>query len=166
MNKRILTYGVVASILLFLIIGTFFFVQGQKKNQIALTSDVEKLSIITQQHDAASQQHDAAKRDLGVAVYQLKNEADVPIVAITFESDDRRSHFHRIATIDGNNERKVVAPAQTTFEFGMRLDPGVSYNHIVAVVYADGTVSGREDAAKNLKQIWEEAYKEARGRLQ
>lgn len=166
MNKRIFTYGVVASILLFLSTGTFVFVQGQKKNQIALTSHVKKLSIVSQGHEVAIQRPDAEKRDLGVAVYQLKNEADVPIVAITFESDDRRSHFHRIATIDGNNERKVVAPAQTTFEFPMRLDPGVSYNHIVAVVYADGTVSGREDAAKNLKQIWEEAYKEALGRLQ
>ncbi len=142
------------------IISVLIVVQGQKKNKIALTSDVQKVSII-------SQRHDAAKGVLGEAVYQLTNEADVPIVAITFESDDRRSHFHRIATIDGNNnERKVLAPAQTTFEFRMPLDPGVSYNHIVAVVYADGTVSGREDAAKNLKQIWEEAYKEARERLQ
>ena len=142
------------------IISVLIVVQGQKKNPIALTLEVEKVSIISQQHEL--------KRGVsGEAVYQLKNEADVPIVAITFESDDRRSHFHRIATIDGNNnERKVLAPAQTTFEIRVLLDPDTSYNHLVAVVYADGTVSGREDAAKNLKQIWEEAYKEARERLQ
>ncbi len=141
------------------IISVIVIVQGQRKNKTALTSDVEKVSII-------SQRYDAAKGGLGEAVYQLKNEADVPIVAITFESEDRQSRFHRIATIDGNNERKVVALPQTTFEIGVMLDPDTSYNHIVAVVYADGTVSGREDAAKYLQQKWDEAYKEAGERLQ
>jgi len=155
MKKKIVIPTAVA---LAAVISVIIVVQGQKKNKIALTLDVEKVSIISQQHEFKG-------GALGEAVYQLKNEADVPIVAIMFESDDRRSRFLRTATIDGNNERKVVAPAQTTFEIGLSLDADTSYNHIVAVVYADGTVSGREDAAQYLKQRWEEAYKEAGGRL-
>jgi hypothetical protein len=141
------------------IVSVIVVIQGQKKNKIALTLDVEKVSIISQQHEFKG-------GVLGEAVYQLKNEADVPIVAIMFESDDRRSRFLRTATIDGHNERKVVAPAQTTFEIRVSLDPDTSYNNLVAVEYADGTVSGREDAAKYLKQRWEEAYKEAGERSQ
>ena len=160
MKNKVLVLSASILTLVCIISLAFFYVKGQKTaRNIALTAQVEKLSVI-------SQRLEDAQKGSGTAVYQLKNEADVPIVAITFESDDRRSQFHRIATIDGNNERKVLALAQITFEIRMPLDQGVSYSHIVAVVYADGTVSGREDAAKNLKQIWEEAYKEAGERLQ
>ncbi len=159
MKKPLMWYSALALTALGLTVGMFVLVQGQKKNQIALTSDVQKVSII-------SQRHDAAKGVLGEAVYQLTNEADVPIVAITFETDDRKSHFYRLATIAPDRQRQIVALANSMFEIRVPLDEGISYNHIVAVVYADGSVSGREDAAKYLKQIWEEAYKEAAGRPQ
>jgi hypothetical protein len=152
MKKKIFAFSALGltAVCVLTIVGTRVFVRAQKRIELpTVVSKVEKLTIVNQRLENADTPAPGV-------VYQLRNDTDSPVVAITFESGNSKSgsEFQLVAHTD---DLPYLGLAHEVFEITMPLDPGPSPPlRLTAVAYADGTTAGEPSATKFLKRYSDE----------